>query len=172
MALPANMVGEIIAGQLRVSRRPALLHAVASSQLGARLMGPFDLGEGGPGGWFLLNEPRVRLGGDVLVPDWAGWRRERMPVLPLTGPGFTLAPDWACAVLSRATADLDRWARLAVYAREGVGHVWLVNPEARTLEALRLEGSRYATIGVHGSTARVRVEPFEARELELVGLWG
>ncbi len=95
-----------------------------------------------------------------------------MPVLPPTGTGFKLAPDWACAVLSRATADLDRRTRLAIYAREGVGHVWLVNPEARTLEVLRLEGSRYSMLGVYGGAARVRAEPFEALELELVGLWG
>lgn len=166
------MAGEIIAGQLRVSRRPAILHAVASSQLGASLVGPFDLGERGPGGWFLLDEPELRLGGDVLVPDWAGWRRERMPVLPRTGMAFKLAPDWACAVLSRSTADLDRSARLAVYAREGVSHVWLVNPEARTLEVLRLEGSRYSALGLYGGTARVRAAPFEALELELAVLWG
>jgi Uma2 family endonuclease len=95
-----------------------------------------------------------------------------MPVLPQTEKAFKLAPDWACAVLSRSTEDLDRSARLAVYAREGVSHVWLVNPEARTLEVLRLEGSRYSTLGLYGGPARVRAEPFEALELELVVLWG
>ena len=171
-ALPANMQGEIIAGELRVNRRPAILHAVTSSRLGASLIGPFDLGEAGPGGWFILSKPELRLGGDVLVPDLAGWRRSRMPVLPRTGVAFKLAPDWACALLSQATASLDKRDSLAVYAREGVSQVWLVNPEARSLEVLRLEGRRYVTEGVHGGMARVRVAPFEALEMPLVALWG
>jgi Uma2 family endonuclease len=170
-SLPANMEGEIIAGELRVSRRPAILHAVTSSRLGASLIGPFDLGEAGPGGWFILGKPELHLGEDVLVPDLAGWRRARMPVLPRAGAAFKLAPDWACALLSRATASQERKDRLAVYAREGVGHVWLLNPEARSLEVLRLEGLRYVTEGVHGGTARVRAAPFEALELQLVTLW-
>jgi len=171
-ALPANMEGQIIAGELRVSRRPAILHAVTSSRLGASLIGPFDLGEAGPGGWFILSKPELRLGGDVLVPDLAGWKRARMPVLPRAGAAFQLAPDWACALLSRSTASLDRKDRLEVYAREGVSHVWLMNPEARSLEVLRLEGRRYVTEGVHGGMARVRVAPFEALEMPLVALWG
>ncbi len=166
------MQGEIIAGELRVNRRPALLHAVTSSRLGASLIGPFDLGEAGPGGWFILGKPELRLGGDVLVPDLAGWKRARMPVLPRAGAAFKLAPDWACALQSRATASLDGKDRLAVYAREGVSHVWLLDPEARSLEVLRLDGRRYVTEAVHGGTARVRAAPFEALELPLVGLWG
>jgi Uma2 family endonuclease len=171
-ALPANMAGELIAGELRVMRRPAILHAMAAAQLGARLIGPFDLGEGGPGGWFILGKPELYLGGDVLIPDLAGWRRERMSVLPRLGERFQQAPDWTCVVLPRATADLDRRIRLEAYAREGVSHVWLVNPEARTLEALRLEGRCYATLGAYGGTACVRAEPFEVLGLELVALWG
>ncbi|HLL05935.1 MAG TPA: Uma2 family endonuclease [Myxococcaceae bacterium] len=171
-ALPANMQGEIIAGELRVSRRPAILHAVASSRLGASLMGPFDLGEAGPGGWFILGRPVLRLSGDVLVPDLAGWRRVRMPVLPRAGASVHLAPDWACVLLSRASVGQDMPARLSVYAREGVSRVWLVDPEARSLEVLRLEGRRYVKEGVHAGTALVRAEPFDALELPLVGLWG
>lgn len=170
-ALPANMEGEIIAGQLRVSRRPAILHAVTSTRLGASLLGPFDLGERGPGGWFILGKPVLRLSGDVLVPDLAGWRRARVPVLPRAGAAFQLAPDWACLLLSRSTVSQDTQARLGVYAREGVSHVWLVDPEARSLQVLRLEGLRYATEGVHGTAARMRAAPFDALELPLVGLW-
>ncbi|HYI00816.1 Uma2 family endonuclease [Hyalangium sp.] len=170
-ALPANVVGELVAGELYSSPRPASRHALVSSLLGVKLGGPFHLGEGGPGGWVILDEPELRLREDVLVPDLAGWRRERMPVFPDTG-AFHLAPDWACEVLSPSTAWLDRNVKLPVYAREEVHHVWLVDPEARTLEVFRLEGGRYALLGQHEPGGLVRAEPFEALELELALLWG
>ncbi|WP_224366640.1 Uma2 family endonuclease [Hyalangium versicolor] len=169
-ALPAGVVGEIIAGELYASPRPAVPHAFASSRLGVMLGGPFDLGEGGPGGWLLLDEPELHLGQDVLVPDLAGWRRERLPVLP-KGAAFNLAPDWACEVLSPSTSRLDRKVKVPVYAREGVGHLWLVDPEARTLEVLRLGEGRYVQLGVHEGAVRVRAAPFEALELDLARLW-
>jgi Uma2 family endonuclease len=169
-ALPPNVVGELIGGELYVSPRPASLHAVASSRLGIKIGGPFDVGEGGPGGWLILDEPELHLGEDVLVPDLAGWRRERMPVIPRAA-AFELAPDWVCEVLSPSTAALDRNVKLQVYAREGVSHLWLVDPEKRTLEVLRLEEGRYSLLGLHEGKARVRVEPFEALEWELAVLW-
>ncbi len=169
-ALPAHVVGELIAGELHVSPRPAVPHAVASSRLGVLLGGPFDLGRGGPGGWILLDEPELHFGEDVLVPDMAGWRRERLPQPPRTA-ALTLAPDWLCEVLSPSTAALDRGAKLPVYAREGVRHVWLVDPLARTLEVLRLEGAHYTLLGTSTGTASVRAEPFEALELDLSVLW-
>ncbi len=170
-ALPPHVVGELIAGELHVSPRPAAPHTVASSRLGGKLSTRFDWGDGGPGGWIILDEPELHFGEDVLVPDLAGWRRERMPRPPRTA-AFTLAPDWLCEVSSPSTAALDRGAKLPVYAREGVRHVWLVDPEARTLEVLRLEGARYMLLVTHTGLARVCVEPFEAIELELAFLWG
>jgi Uma2 family endonuclease len=170
-ALPENVVGELIAGELYVSPRPAAPHTVAASRLGGELVGSFDRGRGGPGGRILLDEPELHLGEDVLVPDLAGWRRERMPRPPRT-VAFTLAPDWVCEVLSPSMVALDRAAKLPVYAREGVRHVWLVDPEARTLEVLRLEGAHYTLLVTHSGLAHVRAEPFEALELELPFLWG
>ena len=170
-ALPGNVVGELIGGELHVSPRPAAPHTVAASRLGGELSGPFDRGRGGPGGWILLHEPELHLGEDALVPDLAGWRRERMPRPPRTA-AFTLAPDWVCEVRSASTAALDRAIKLPVYAREGVRHVWLVDPEARTLEVFLLEEGRYTLLVTHAGSALVRAEPFEAIELELAFLWG
>ncbi len=170
-ALPPEKVGELIEGELYASPRPAFPHTTASSRLGVKLGGPFDLGEGGPGGWYILDEPELHLGEDVLVPDLGGWRRERMPK-PLRTAATSLAPDWVCEVLSPSTRALDRGAKLPVYAREGVRHVWLLDPEARTLEVFRLEGTRYTLLGTHTGLARVRAEPFEALELALAVLWG
>jgi Uma2 family endonuclease len=170
-ALPEHVVGELIAGELHVSPRPAVPHAVAASRLGGGLSSAFDEGRGGPGGWIILDEPELHFGEDVLVPDLAGWRRERMPRPPRTA-ALTLAPDWVCEVLSPSTAALDRGIKLPVYGREGVRHVWLMDPEARTLEVFRLEEARYVLLVTHTGLARVRAEPFEALELDLSFLWG
>lgn len=170
LAVPEHMVAEIINGVLRTQPRPASRHARASSSLGGELYGPFDRGKGGPGGWILLDEPELHLHGDILVPDLAGWRRERMPELP-DAAAFELAPDWVCEVLSPSTAATDRAEKVPIYAREHVTHMWLIDPIARTLEACRLESGRWVLIGTWRDDAKVRVEPFEAFELELDGLW-
>ncbi len=169
--LPDGRVGEIVEGDLYASPRPAPRHALASSILGANLLGPFHLGTGGPGGWWILDEPEPHLGGDVLVPDLGGWRRERLPELP-EGPWFETPPDWVCEVLSPGTATLDRTKKLPAYARERVGHVWLVDPLARTIEVLRLEDGSWVVALNAGGAQRVRAEPFDAIDLDLGTLWG
>lgn len=118
----------------------------------------------------ILDEPELHLALDVLVPDLAGWRRDRMPEVPMVN-AFELAPDWVCEVSSPSTAALDRREKLPVYAREGVPHVWLIDPIAQTLESLRLDGATYRIAQVEGGETRVRVPPFEAIELDLAVLW-
>jgi Uma2 family endonuclease len=105
-----------------------------------------------------------------LVPDLAGWRRERLPVLP-TEAYLTLAPDWVCEVLSPSTNKLDRAEKLPVYAREGVLHIWLVDPLSHLLEVLRLENDKWTLLGAFRDSERVRAEPFQDFELELSVLW-
>ncbi|MCY1044280.1 Uma2 family endonuclease [Corallococcus sp. bb12-1] len=169
-ALPEHVVGEIVAGELYASPRPAAPHVTAASLLMAVLGNRFCLGVGGPGGWLILSEPELHLRGDVLVPDLAGWRRERMPRAPKAA-AFTLAPDWVCELLSPSTQLLDRKVKLPVYAREGVRHVWLIDPVSYTLEVFRLEDGRYTLLATHSGTGSVRAEPFDAVELELAILW-
>jgi Uma2 family endonuclease len=168
--VPSHLVAELINGQLVTSPRPAPRHALVASSLGADLHVRFHRGQGGPGGWILLDEPELHLNGDVLVPDIAGWRRERMPTLPQTS-AFELAPDWVCEVLSPSTAAIDRTAKLPIYAREQVPHVWLIDPLAQTLEALRLDGNSYRIIGAWSGEAVVNCEPFESYALALNDLW-
>jgi len=170
-ALPDHVVGEILDGELYASPRPRLRHAVAATRLTGRLSPPFDDGKGGPGGWWLLMEPELHLGEDVVVPDLAGWRRERLPAVP-DEPYLELAPDWVCEILSPSTERIDRGLKPAIYAREKVPHAWLVNPATRTLEVLRLQGDAWLIASVHSDAERVRAEPFDAIELDLAGLWG
>lgn len=66
---------------------------------------------------------------------------------------------------------MDRDEKLPVYARECVAHVWLVDPIAKTLEVLRLDGDTYRVIATWRESARVHAEPFDAIELDLSLLW-
>lgn len=169
---PPHMVAEIIAGELYTSPRPAVPHARAASRLIAKLSGPFDLGDGGPGGWVILVEPELHFGAEpeVLVPDLAGWRRERMPEIPLDA-SISLAPDWVCEILSKSTEAVDRAEKMPVYAREGVAHLWLADPLAQTIEIFRLESGRWVLLAAHRGAVTVRVEPFEAVPLDLAAIW-
>ena len=173
IAVPDHLVAEIVDGELVTSPRPASPHARAHTRLGSALVERFDGPPGGeehPGGWWLLFEPELHPGSDVLVPDIAGWRIERMPAIPNV-VGITLAPDWVCEVISPSTGRLDRTRKMPVYAREGVTHLWLVDPLARTLEVYRLEAGRWAVVGSHGGDEASRVEPFEAITLDMGRWW-
>jgi Uma2 family endonuclease len=171
LALPEHVLGELIGGELVVSPRPAPRHSAASSALGASLGPPFQFGDGGPGGWWILDEPELHLGEDVVVPDLAGWRRARMPALP-DGASFELAPDWVCEVLSPSTGRIDRTRKLPIYARAGIPFAWLIDPALQTLEVYRLEGANWVLLGTHGGAETVRAAPFEAVAFQLGRLWG
>jgi Uma2 family endonuclease len=122
MQVPDTKVAEIIDGELVVSPRPASPHTYAATLLGIDVGGPFHRhpdDPAGPGGWWILLEPELHFGYDVLVPDWAAWRRERLPVLP-NAAFFTDVPDWACEVVSPSTGRIDRSRKTRIYAREGV----------------------------------------------------
>ena len=167
---PAHRVAEIVAGTLHTQPRPAMPHALASSRLGGELTGPFDRGRGGPGGWWIIDEPELHFGDDVLAPDLAGWRRERMPDYP-DAAYVTLAPDWACEVLSPSTRKLDLHGKRPIYAREGVGHLWLVDPTDRTLEAFEMREGHWVLIATAKDADPVRIRPFDAVTFSLGDLW-
>jgi Uma2 family endonuclease len=172
LKVPDHLIAEIIDGELYTSPRPSLHHAISASELAADLVPAFSRGQGGPGGWWILFEPELHLGRDILVPDLAGWRRERLPVIADDPPYSTVAPDWISEVLSPTTYRLDRIKKLRIYGREGVKHAWLLHPGERTLEVLRLESGRWTIVATHADDAVVRAEPFEAVEIDLLPLWG
>ena len=173
LKVPENMVAEILDGELYATPRPASPHANAASGIAGDVRGPFHRepdGPGQPGGWWILFEPELHLGPDVVVPDVAGWRRATMPVLQNVA-AFTQAPDWACEVVSPTTAGADRGRKMRIYARESVGHLWLVDPLAKTLEVYRLQGTQWVVVSTHTGSERVRAEPFAAVELEIARWW-
>jgi Uma2 family endonuclease len=165
---PAHVVAEILDGELSLMPRPHPRHAVAAKRIGSSLRG-FDDPEGNdPGGWVILIEPELRLGPrpDVVNPDLAGWRRERLPEEPERA-FIDVAPDWVCEILSDRTEATDRGEKRRIYRREGVGHLWLCDPRIRTLEVYRLENGRWVELDTHEGDARVRAEPFDAVDLDL-----
>lgn len=167
--LPEDVVGEIIDGELIVHPRPDPPHVWAASELGAILIPPFRRGIDGPGGWIILDEPRIQLDPQVLVPDLAGWRRERYEA-PRKGP-FQVPPDWICEILSPSTWRDDRARKLPIYARSGVQHAWLLDPLQHSLEVFRRQDEAWLLLGVYGDE-KVRAEPFEAVEIDLMQIWG
>ena len=169
-ALPQNMVGEIIFGALYAHPRPHGRHGVAASRLNITLGGPFDLGAGGPGGWVFATEPELHLGANVLVPDLAGWRTERLPRLPST-PYIKTPPDWVAEILSPSTQGIDRTSKLAAYAQFEIKFAWYIDPKARTLEALVLERGKWTIHATFSDKARVSAPPFEAHTFPLDALW-
>jgi Uma2 family endonuclease len=172
-ALPPGLTGEILNGQLHTQPRPAAPHVFTASSLGFELTGPFDRGHGGPGGWWIVQEPELHLLRDIEVdvPDLAGWRKERMPTWP-TDHRFTVVPDWVCEILSPSTESKDRDIKMPIYARFGVPFAWLIDPRKHTLEAYALDSAgSWRAISRHAGGARVAVTPFEAAEIALADLW-
>ena len=167
---PAHRVAEIIDGTLHTHPRPAMPHARASSVLVRRIGGPFDDDAGAPDGWWIIFEPELHLGEDILVPDLAGWRRKRMPECPDTAY-VTLAPDWVCEVLSTSTRRIDLHEKRPIYAREGVAHLWLVDPIDRTLEAFELHDGQWLLIASAKDDEPVSIRPFDAITFNLGDLW-
>lgn len=164
--VPEGFIGEIVAGEIVVSPRPHAPHIMAASGLGGLLMGGFQFGKQGPGAWIILVEPRIRFVDEIRVPDLAAWRLERFSA-PETGP-ITVIPDWICEVLSRGTVRSDRLDKMPLYARHGIGHLWIVDPVAQ----LRLHAGNWSLIMTCGVDDKVRAEPFDAIELDLTQVWG
>jgi Uma2 family endonuclease len=172
VAAPEDKIAEIVEGYLYLSPRPSLRHSNAGSVLGANLNSPFHQGRRGPGGWWILDEPELHLHGDVLVPDLAGWRRERLPELPNPeSPGVELAPDWVCEILSPSTEKFDRLEKLPRYALATVAQLWLVDPIKRRLEVYGRVDLQWVLLEEYSGSATVVAPPFEAVPIELNPLW-
>ena len=169
-ALPANMVGEIIAGALYAHPRPARKHGTAATDLTVELSNPFRRGNGGPGGWRFIVEQELHLGDNVVSPDISGWTVDRYPFTETT-PYTIVPPDWLCEVLSPSTAKIDRFQKLPIYAEHGVKHCWFVDPIEQTLEVFILADNAYKIGPTFTGNAPVTAPPFEVHTFDLSLLW-
>ena len=170
-ALPPGIVGEIIEGVLYTTTKPRIRHQRTTRTIGGRIGDPFDHGRGGPGGWWIVTEPGIELPNTPEIsPDVVGWRRERMPELPVDEP-IRVVPDWVCEILSPTTRRHDMLRKQPYYAKVGVPFMWLVDIEARVLTVYRLESSDWRMIGTYCDESEARIEPFDAVALELGDWW-
>ena len=170
LRVPEHLVAEILNGKLHTHPRPAPRHAVSAAAIGGELYGPFHKGSGGPGGWWILTEPELHLARQVMVPNLAGWLRERMPEIPDLA-WFELTPDWVCEILSPATAQTDRSIKMLLYAEHGVGHLWLVDPALHTLEAYELGNAGWTLVATLKEDDTVSLPPFAEIGFPLSALW-
>lgn len=170
--LPVGWVGEILDGTLYGHPRPASGHARTHAMLMHLLIGPFDVGDRGPGGWYFLTEPELHFGDDVLVPDISAWRKERMPEPPERHtPFLTLPPDWVCEILSPGTRSVDLRRKLPRYREVGVGFAWTIDPIGRSVETWVAEDGRWRSGGKAGGDEQATLMPFDAVPLDLSLLW-
>ena len=169
---PENMVAELIDGELHLMSRPTPAHAKAYSKLGGLLNTSFDWGITGPGGWHIIDEPELHLIRDtrVLVPDLAGWKLEAMPEIPESHRDASM-PDWVCEILSPSTSKVDVDVKMPLYAQAGIGHLWLIDPLAKTLQAFELRKGKWAQIADLKDADTVCVPPFDAIDFDLSELW-
>ena len=168
--LPEHVVGEIIEGVLYTFPRPGPRHVDIEGLLHGDLKSPFQRGRRGPGGWWILVEPGIELpDSPEVVPDLAGWRRNRLLSLP-DGP-ITVVPDWVCEILSRSTRGHDQRIKRPFYARVGLSYLWFVDLDGRTLSVSKLVGGRWLEIAIFGEGDRVHAEPFEVVEIDLSEWW-
>ena len=170
-ALPVGVTGELVNGQLYAHPRPSAQHGFSASNLGADLINPFSRGRGGPGGWWIIDEPEVHLvlNEEVCVPDIGGWLRARMPTLP-EDQRFTVIPDWICEVLSPSTESYDRKVKMPQYAQFGVRYAWLIDPISKFLEAYVLENGIWIALEVDWTNEKTaRIPPFDA--IDLLAPW-
>lgn len=169
--VPENMIGEIINGELIVTPRPSRKHTLTTSLLGSEIIPSYFHGRGGgPGGWVIIIEPEIGLDEHTLVPDLAGWKKERFPTSEKTN-WISVAPDWICEVLSPSTLRTDKIRKMPLYAEHGIKHLWLVDPNAKTLDAFRLESGMWVLLSSYVEDDKVRAEPFQEIEIDLAGLW-
>lgn len=169
-ALPVTMIGEILHGDLFASRRPRARHAVVISLLLRRLGDAFEEDRNGSGAWLIVTEPEVHLGGEVLVPDLAGWRHQTLPEIP-EAVAFDVTPDWVCEVISPSSGRRDRVIKKEIYGEKGVPYLWFVDPPTQTLDALRLTAEGWLIAASFGEEDVAHAPPFDAFGLNLAELW-
>lgn len=168
--IPKNMVGEIIDGDIVASPRPSRKHGYSASIIGNELGPPYNMGRGGPGGWIIIGEPEISFGDNILVPDLAGWKKERFPESE-DHNWISISPDWVCEIISQGSIRIDRVEKMGIYVQHMVSYFWIIDPSNKTFEALKNEAGRWLIIGTYAEDDKVRAEPFQEIEIDLNCLW-
>src|SRR5881409_673308 len=158
---------EILDGELEVSPAPAPRHQrvllnllrivdrhVEGRELGHVYVAPIDV----------ILAPTT-----IVQPDFvfvAAARESIVTERAIEGP-----PDLAVEILSPWSGRRDRVAKAALYARHGIRHYWVVDPDARLLEVYELESAAYRLVVTHEGGARMRTALFPELEIDLGRVW-
>ena len=170
-AVPSHLVAEILSGELVTHPRPVPRHGVATNAVSGILSGPYQFGMNGPGGWIFADEPELHLGDNVVVPDLAGWRRERLTPAAVEKAYIEVAPDWVLEVLSPSTEKYDKGEKRRIYAAHGVRNLWLLDPRSQSLETFILTDTSWLVGDAYFGTTGVCATPFNAITFPLGLLW-
>jgi Uma2 family endonuclease len=166
LAYPEGTRTEILAGEILVQPGPSNEHQYFQAGMSRRVGGPFG-SDRTPGGWWILPDVDVRFTlHDVVRPDHSGWRRTRL-ASPFGKRPIDVIPDWICEILSPSNFRHDRGRKSDLYAAHGVGHLWIVDPLERLLEAYALQSGRWLRLAAYDDTVTARIPPFEAIELDV-----
>lgn len=153
----------------------SLSRVLATSILGGLLVGPFQLGLGGPGGWLILDKPEIHFDEDVLIPDLAAWSAGRAP-RPTEELYTTIIPDWVCEIDTACTEGRSFSQRMNAYARAGVRFMWLLDSDLKNIDLLTLNSqSQWALNGAYSISMghrRIRGAPFDSIEIDIATLFG
>lgn len=105
----------------------------------------------------------------VAQPDLVFVARDRLSIV--TMKGVEGAPDLVIEILSPTTIKADRTTKARLYARHGIRHYWIVDPESRTLEAYELAGDVYRLIATAAGESLFSPGLFPGLTIPLADIW-
>ena len=169
-AQPDSVIAEIARGAYAMSPRPRPRHGALQARLTSFLEGAAGIGGTleAPD-WLFVIEPEIRSLETFsrLVPDLAGWRRSTTGWPDLDATPVSLIPDWVAEILSPATESFDRGPKKDAYGLMGVGWLWLLDPDTRTVETFASVRSKMIAGPAFGASDHVSAPPFESLRLPL-----
>lgn len=164
---------EILDGVIEQKALPTPKHGLTQGSVMIGLSA-FRRRQGGPhqpGGWWFASEVEIELAPHQVVrPDVAGWRRERVPGPPDGWP-CRERPDWVAEILSRGSERRDLLTKFRLYHAFEIPHYWILDPEAGLLRVHRWQPQGYLSVLDARRGQTVRAEPFELIELSVGGLF-
>ncbi|MGV8074088.1 MAG: Uma2 family endonuclease [Syntrophobacteraceae bacterium] len=72
--------------------------------------------------WVVLDETEIMLGENLLIPNLAGWKKERFPGLPKENR-ISVSPDRVCEILSQSTLRIDKIRKMPIYEQHEVSYL-------------------------------------------------
>jgi Uma2 family endonuclease len=147
---------EIHEGDLSVTPAPGTRHQEVSGNLFVALY--THVKARGLGKVFAAPTDVILSDITIVQPDLVYVASDRLGAV--SSRGIEGAPTLVVEILSPSTIEIDRHTKLQLYARYGVPYYWIVDPEARLIEAYRLEAGSYAL-----SVRSAGHEPFSAEPL-------